>query len=236
MSGSESQQTELQQLEQIIRRTFDDYRLSRGEGDALESIVSGLENSPDQLRFLRNRAFDLVRREISGADESRIIDWLEDVVKVIDRRPNQRPRGRHAVCFSPGDACRNQIISLVETSSVSIDICVFTITDDRISSVLADAHRRGIAIRIISDDEKARDKGSDIYRLAQRGIPMATDRSPDHMHHKFAVFDNTILVNGSFNWTRSASHGNHENILVTTLGDLVQPFIVCFDSLWSELS
>ena len=35
------------------------------------------------------------------------------------------------------------------------------------------------------------------------------------MHHKFALFDGRRLMTGSFNWTRSASEQNEENLIVT---------------------
>ena len=65
-------------------------------------------------------------------------------------------------------------------------------------------------------------------------LPVAFDRTPDHMHHKFAVFDNRILVSGSYNWTRSASDRNEENIIVTSDERLVQKFTRRFDALWKE--
>jgi mitochondrial cardiolipin hydrolase len=61
------------------------------------------------------------------------------------------------------------------------------------------------------------------------------DRSPDHMHHKFAVFDRTTLATGSFNWTRSASEFNQENLVITANPALVNAFSEEFERLWKEL-
>ena len=36
------------------------------------------------------------------------------------------------------------------------------------------------------------------------------------MHHKFAIFDQSILLTGSYNWTRSASEKNEENFIITS--------------------
>ena len=89
-----------------------------------------------------------------------------------------------------------------------------------------------MAIRIISDDEKASDAGSDIYRLRKSGIRVKTDRDPNHMHHKFALFDGVRLLNGSYNWTRSASLRNEENYVVTNEKKLVREFTSHFEWLW----
>ena len=72
-----------------------------------------------------------------------------------------------------------------------------------------------MTIRIITDDDKTMDRGSDIEFLKNRGAKVKMDDSPHHMHHKFALFDDELLLTGSYNWTRSASQYNQENILET---------------------
>ena len=62
-----------------------------------------------------------------------------------------------AAFFSPGDACWQHIVHRLSLAHKTADLCVFTITDDRISRAIMDAHRRGVKLRIISDAEKAHD-------------------------------------------------------------------------------
>ena len=123
---------------------------------------------------------------------------------------------------------------MLREAKTSIDICVFTITDDRVTDCIVDAHARGVQVRVISDNDKAHDPGSDLHRMRRADLQVAFDRTPDHMHHKFAVFDNRLLVSGSYNWTRSASDRNEENIIVTSDERLVQKFARRFESLWKE--
>ena len=118
----------------------------------------------------------------------------------------------------------------------SLDICVFTITNNMISNVIEDLHERGIKVRIMTDDDKSLDRGSDIYRLRDAGIEVRFDNSPHHMHHKFAIVDGQWLINGSFNWTRSATYNNHENIQMTNEPGVVRAFANEFDRLWKEFS
>ena len=56
-----------------------------------------------------------------------------------------------------------------------------------------------------------------------------------HMHHKFAIFDGDLLLNGSFNWTRSASELNEENLIITPDPVLVRAFAGRFEELWGRL-
>jgi len=56
------------------------------------------------------------------------------------------------------------------------------------------------------------------------------------MHHKFAVFDNSYVLTGSFNWTRAATKENRENIVITNHSGLVVQFKNEFDKLWNEFA
>ncbi len=85
---------------------------------------------------------------------------------------------------------------------------------------------------MITDNEKAFDLGSDTERIAQAGVPLKIDRTTNHMHHKFALFDRKQLLTGSYNWTRSAAKYNEENFIVTDDRSLIVPFEREFDRLW----
>ena len=146
-----------------------------------------------------------------------------------------------AAFFSPGDACWQHIVHRLSLAHITADLCVFTITDDRISRAIMDAHRRGVKLRIISDAEKAHDLGSDLQQFTDSGIAVKLLRvvshtdphAGGHMHHKFAIFDGTNLVNGSYNWTRGAANINYENLIDTTDANLLQRFAAEFERMWN---
>lgn len=134
--------------------------------------------------------------------------------------------------FSPGEDCRNAIISKLRQAKKEVKICVFTITDNKIGNVIRDMHFNGIDVKIISDNLKKDDRGSDIEYLDKKGLNIKLDKTDAHMHHKFAIIDNKILINGSYNWTVSAAEKNQENIIVTDNRDFVKAFAKEFDKLW----
>ena len=188
------------------------------------------------LAFARNFAFKLVREQLGGPNDAELIDWLENVLKVLV--PKDAPdtsKVRSEAFFSPNDECVARIDRLFRSSRKSVDVCVFTITDDRIKDAILAAHRRRVAIRIISDNDKSTDLGSDIDQLARLGVPVRVDRTDYHMHHKFAIFDRRQLLTGSYNWTRSAAKYNEENFIVTGDAALLGSFRKAFDKLWQEL-
>ena len=136
------------------------------------------------------------------------------------------------VYFSPGEDCVNHIIDLINEAYTQLDICVFTISDDRISRALVEAMKNGVEIRIISDNFKVEDTGSDIEDLSRVGIPVKLDTTDNHMHHKFMIVDNKIVLTGSYNWTRSAALYNQENILSMDDEEVVSKFSNEFEKLW----
>ena len=86
--------------------------------------------------------------------------------------------------------------------------------------------------------QKAESLGSDAKWLNDNaGIPVKVDYDPNeqsHMHHKYAIIDNKILMTGSFNWTRSASDRNYENVTITSNKQLVKQFHDYFVGMWSN--
>ena len=134
--------------------------------------------------------------------------------------------------FSPGPNCRIAIEQAMETALSELLICVFTISDDRLSDAIMAAHRSGLTVRVISDNDKMHDRGSDVERLSQAGVDVRIDRSPEHMHHKFMVIDGRTVMTGSYNWTRSAETRNEENIIAVDDPQLATRFSEEFERIW----
>lgn len=220
------------ETEAALRQTLEDQRLSRSERRALQALFEGASDG-DLARY-RNLAFKIAKAELGSEKRLRhLLSWLEDVTKVLSPRRDDDAKAK--AYFSPGDDPLRAIIGLFASASSSVDVCVFTITDDRISKAIAKAHRRGVSIRIISDNDKAYDRGSDIERLEHQGLAVRVDRTRHHMHHKYAIFDRELLLTGSYNWTRSACAHNHENVVLTSAPKLVSEFCDAFEGLWRKL-
>jgi phosphatidylserine/phosphatidylglycerophosphate/cardiolipin synthase-like enzyme len=229
----------MQALLDHLSASLEDNVLSTAEKRSLAALLREQPLRGDQLRQLRNHAFSLVRERARdpGHGESMValIGWLERVIKTLDQVQMQVAI-RSEVWFSPGDECFNAIVSHLRGCRQQLDICVFTIADDRITAAILEAHERQVAVRIISDNDKREDQGSDIDRMRQAGVPIALDQSCAHMHHKFAIFDNRRVLNGSFNWTRSASRYNEENLVSTTDPNQVRHFQTQFEELWQRFA
>jgi cardiolipin hydrolase len=222
-------------LKLLLRKSLDDTRISRAEKAELILQVEQADLTPHEISVVRSHAFELARAAQNQQSAADVLDWLEEVCKVLQRQPSTRTTEIAEAWFGPGEKCPQRIRSLLNEARQSVDICVFTITDDRLTSAVLDAHRRGVRIRIVTDNDKAADLGSDADRFLEAGVPLRIDRSPYHMHHKFAVFDSTLLLNGSYNWTRGAAADNEENFMVLNHRKLVTQFNDAFEELWTLL-
>ena len=225
----------ISEIEQIIDRSLEDFKFDDDEKKIFKALSVTI--SDDQRRFIQNKSFELSKPYIEkgGTEAIRVLNWLERIIKAI--QPAEELSGiKSSAYFSPGESCRNKIINLIKESKHALNICVFTISDNRITESIVRAHERGVEVTIISDNDKANDRGSDIDMLSDKGINVILDNTSYHMHHKFMLVDGKALLSGSFNWTRSASEYNEENLLVTYDKELVSLYGNEFEKLKIKLS
>lgn len=223
----------VEDLDRRLDALLADGRLSRAELKALRAELHDDAPTPDRLHELRARVFDRARATAEAVGILATLEWVEDVVKALTPVA-ERPVETNAY-FTPGEDCLSAILTALRGAKETVDICVFTITDNRIAEAIVATHQRGVAVRIISDDDKSEDLGSDVDRIGFSGVALRFDRTPAHMHHKFAIFDGEHLLTGSYNWTRSAALENHENVLVTNDRRLVARYEDEFNRLWNQL-
>lgn len=223
-----------QRMREILEQSLADRRLSRGEKSLLSQHLDDSGADAEQLAHFRRLAFGLAREAIDATNGAMIVEWLEEIAKVLQPTTSGDKEDMAEAWFSPHGDCPQRIRTLLAQAKQTVEICVFTITDDRLTSAVLEAHGRGVRVRIITDNDKAADLGSDADRFLQAGVGLRMDRTEYHMHHKFAVFDNAILLNGSYNWTRGAAANNEENFIVTTNRRLVDIFSKTFEDLWQQ--
>lgn len=150
---------------------------------------------------------------------------------------NLNAKNINEALFFPDETDDNlqRFLQYLDSAQTSLDICVFTISDDRISSIIKKQHYEGKKVRIITDDECMENIGSDVAQMRdEHGIAVKVDNSPAHMHHKFAVLDGRVLINGSFNWTHGAATDNCENIMITNNPTLISQYQQEFEKLWAK--
>ena len=108
------------------------------------------------------------------------------------------PAGTWEVYFTdPGKTCRgcttpeDALARLLAECRSSFYGAFYDISAIRIVDSLIEAHRRGVDVKLVTDDENF--SGQGITMLLEAGIAVVTDESPSLMHNKFAVIDKEII-------------------------------------------
>lgn len=106
---------------------------------------------------------------------------------------------------------------LLETKS-SIRLAVAWFTDERLFKIICDKAKDGIKVELlIANQEINHESSIQFSNLTENGGKIYwIGKGYNYeklMHNKACIIDNSILITGSYNWTRKAK-SNHENILV----------------------
>ena len=64
--------------------------------------------------------------------------------------------------FFPNKENVKKIVKYIGMAKKTLCVCVFNITNDDLANAILQRHEAGVKVRIISDDECASNKGSDI--------------------------------------------------------------------------
>lgn len=220
-----------------FKRAFADSTLSVEEARELRQRLAEHGQHGHDLHALRHQLFGLARDRFNGFQDKAVIEWLEAASALLlppAAPPARAPRAE--VHFSPGTECVAAIQRFIRQAAHQLDVCVFTVADDRLTDALLAAQRRGVRVRLLTDDDKLNDRGSDVRQLHTAGVPVRIDCTPYHMHHKFALADGRSVLTGSYNWTRSAAEHNLENLLITDEPTLVRRYAQEFERLWPQMA
>lgn len=110
--------------------------------------------------------------------------------------------------------------ALAASATATIDIALYDFNRASVRDALLAAHARGVAVRVVGDDEIAAEVpgDGDFYAaISAAGIPLVTDAPRNSLqHNKFAVFDGRTVWTGSTNFSDNAFTRNGENTLVLT--------------------
>lgn len=220
-------------LKEKIIESLDDNFLSREEASDILKGISSTYLSPKER-------VDLIKFSIHQAADSATVDnyefvfkWMNKITQVLGDFGSDEAHNN--AYFSHEHDIRKQVIQTISMSKKNLDICLFTISENQIADAVIQQKQKGINVRIITDDEKIMDRGSDIFRFKHKGIEVKIDSNQSLMHHKFAIVDRKKVITGSFNWTRSASEINNENIVITDNYRIASAFNEEFQRLWEQM-
>jgi phosphatidylserine/phosphatidylglycerophosphate/cardiolipin synthase-like enzyme len=133
----------------------------------------------------------------------------------------QAPTGWSAgveVYYSPEDAPLDRVVGLYERAKRYIFVSVYGLTSPRAVEALVAAKKRGLDVRLITDQERAQEvkQHTALRTLRLAGIPILVNQHDGLMHVKQVVIDDEVNTSGSMNHTTSGNRYNDERMDVIT--------------------
>jgi phosphatidylserine/phosphatidylglycerophosphate/cardiolipin synthase-like enzyme len=134
--------------------------------------------------------------------------------------------------YSPdqGEEIEARLEELIRASQSSIHIMTFSFTIEELGDALLEQHTNGVDIKGVFENTGSLQ--GQMPRLACAGIEVHQDGSPDKLHHKVMIFDESIVVVGSLNFSASARDNNSENTLIIHNPQIAQAFLTEWQAIY----
>ena len=116
---------------------------------------------------------------------------------------------------------KEEIITNLKKANKEIKVAVAWLTDEDIIRTLTQKKEAGIDVQIVMSNSKENFRNTNKFKdfIRQHGkLYIATQK---FLHHKFCIIDETIIINGSYNWTYYAQ-SNEENIIIISIDKSVK--------------
>ncbi|MBI9049341.1 MAG: DUF1669 domain-containing protein [Anaerolineaceae bacterium] len=126
------------------------------------------------------------------------------------------------------------LLSAIDRAQHSIDLALYNINMEDIADALIIANQRGVAVRIVLDDNKQDNKIP--QKLADAGISMVYDPDKSTMHNKFMIIDGQQVWMGSMNFTESGCEDDYNNMLRVSNERIANNYAAEFAEMYEEYS
>lgn len=140
------------------------------------------------------------------------------------------------IYFSPQGGIRDKIINVINLSKSNIDIAIFDFTSNEVAQALKNAKERGVNIRLIMDSRQAKGPHSQYEYFKNNGFEVRLKKGKGQgiMHNKVCIFDNRLVMTGSYNISENAERFNYENVVFISDKNVIQKYQEMFEKLWNE--
>lgn len=141
--------------------------------------------------------------------------------------PHNQPERPGLVETSMNEIAKQKLISLFDNAQHHINVSIEQLTFKDASRALIRAHQRGVIVEVftpnLNDDA--------VKLLIKEGMNVKLGHS---IHHKFALIDNKVLLNGSPNWSMNAFSRSDESFIV--LNDISLEQLAVMNAVWQSIS
>ena len=136
------------ELDALLRQFLIDHKLSEAESKTLAGWVRSNVTTDQQRGLARNRVFEAARSAVTDPQSTQVIDFLEDVLKVLLPMTGTTAAADEAF-FSPGETCLQRIIA--RFTNLTGDAGKLTLSDFNAANFQAQAvPEPGTALLLVS--------------------------------------------------------------------------------------
>jgi phosphatidylserine/phosphatidylglycerophosphate/cardiolipin synthase-like enzyme len=128
---------------------------------------------------------------------------------------------------------QNQLIKIIDDAKESIDIAVYYITETKIVTHLCTATKRGIKVRIITDQDDSYQQSA-LEKIMNAGIPIKINTYEGKMHLKNMIIVQKIITSGSYNFTQNAEKKNEEVLIISDDKKVAKEWSEKFEEMWND--
>ncbi|HUG33351.1 MAG TPA: phospholipase D-like domain-containing protein [Anaerolineales bacterium] len=136
--------------------------------------------------------------------------------------------------FSPDDGVANKIATVLSEAEESIYFLAFSFTSNDLGDIVREKAEAGLTVQGVMDNEQIRsNQGTEYDPFKQADVDVRIDGIDGQMHHKLFIVDESIVVIGSYNFSRAAEERNDENTLIIYNEAIAEQFVMEFQRVWS---
>ncbi len=119
------------------------------------------------------------------------------------------------VYFSPEDQVQDVLVQLISGARSSVYFLAYSFTSDPLGEIIRQRAAQGVKVAGVMDaDQVSANLGTEFDAFRADGLAVRLDNNPGQMHEKMIIIDGQTVVAGSYNFTRSASTSNDENLVI----------------------
>jgi phosphatidylserine/phosphatidylglycerophosphate/cardiolipin synthase-like enzyme len=147
--------------------------------------------------------------------------------------------GREQIFFSPSENLERVDVGLIGEAHSSIKVAMYAFTDRNIAEALARQASRGVQVWVYRDrdqfeQEQMRRSAVPEILASHRNIHVRVKGTNELMHEKVMLIDDTILRDGSGNWSVSAARYQDNQVTVTEGAGQAAAFNRDFEEMWNR--
>ncbi len=126
--------------------------------------------------------------------------------------------------FAPEDNVERIINKRLKKAKKTIRFMAFSFTSDCIGETMIEKFKEGVSIEGVFESRGSQSEYSEYTKMMIEGLPVVKDHNRYIMHHKVIIIDDSIVITGSFNFSKNANSRNDENILILESNEIAAKY------------